>query len=664
MSKISIEASVPGAAEAKTHIDAIASAIDKIAEANDRVDAALQSKDLQKRIAEEAAATEKAMADMADMETRVKEETLATNVALGEFPKTLKEMETGINQLKVALTQMDVSSPAFKQLAGEIQRAEGELKRMQTAHVEVTKSSAGSGRAILELSRGLEDLQYGVSGVLNNIPGLLQALGQGAGLAGIISILSVGIFQLVKHLDLGGPALDALGEAAGRAAVKAGESAMAADKHREAMDLAKESANQITEAIAKEDQALQDELAALKNSADATANLDKQKKELLQSERDLALARNAASGDDEITKLKRKHEINNDYSAAAINLEAEVLSHTKARSEAEARLHEEARAQELKRAAEAAAAKQKLEENATRKAAAEGTAGKGKNQLGGLLEALGSLSEQDGGAFFSKQMLGGIEEKGDSLTQAKILLANLERFSQDLKAGKFAGTQGSKIDYEEGTGQGFARNKARIESIIQQIESGAAEAKASEAAKPQLEANSKAYGEPDSYQKKAESEAKAAAAARNKAAEASARLLHDSKINQMKAETETLKQAEEVTKAQKDAEKRKADELRKTETEKQRKAQATTREDYAVGESALKVAGGLPNTETVNRMKQAALRLEAGDHTALTEVLNLSRQIVSRIEAGVTVNAKTAAEVANLKRRLANLRTDDNTGGN
>ncbi len=61
------------------------------------------------------------------------------------------------------------------------------------------KGSRNMGGAALEASRALEDLQYGIGGVLNNLPGLVAQLGGGAGLAGAISLLAIGATQVAKH---------------------------------------------------------------------------------------------------------------------------------------------------------------------------------------------------------------------------------------------------------------------------------------------------------------------------------------------------------------------------------------------------------------------------------------------------------------------------------
>jgi hypothetical protein len=59
--------------------------------------------------------------------------------------------------------------------------------------VEARGKMKNFGYAVLEFSRGIEDMQYGLVNAQNNIPGLIQRLGGGAGLAGAISLVVVGI---------------------------------------------------------------------------------------------------------------------------------------------------------------------------------------------------------------------------------------------------------------------------------------------------------------------------------------------------------------------------------------------------------------------------------------------------------------------------------------
>lgn len=65
------------------------------------------------------------------------------------------------------------------------------------------------GGAALEFARAFEDAQYGIGGVVNNIPGLIAALGGGAGLAGVLSVTAVMAAQLVKNLSKIGDTFDA-----------------------------------------------------------------------------------------------------------------------------------------------------------------------------------------------------------------------------------------------------------------------------------------------------------------------------------------------------------------------------------------------------------------------------------------------------------------------
>lgn len=61
----------------------------------------------------------------------------------------------------------------------------------------VQTSSRNSAQALYLFSQGLEDASYGLRGVLNNIPGLVIAMGGTAGLAGAISIGAVALSQII-----------------------------------------------------------------------------------------------------------------------------------------------------------------------------------------------------------------------------------------------------------------------------------------------------------------------------------------------------------------------------------------------------------------------------------------------------------------------------------
>ena len=85
-----------------------------------------------------------------------------------------------------------------------------QLERVEAHTARAAGGTRNMGQAALEASRGLEDLQYGIGGVVNNIPSLVMAFGGGAGLTAAISLGAVAINQLVKH---SGDLINQFGEA-------------------------------------------------------------------------------------------------------------------------------------------------------------------------------------------------------------------------------------------------------------------------------------------------------------------------------------------------------------------------------------------------------------------------------------------------------------------
>lgn len=121
--------------------------------------------------------------------------------AVVQTTRSLNSMEVELKQLLTQLRQMDVSSAAFGQVRDRAAALHGEIQALGRAQEVVGKSSSNAGRGVLELSRAFEDAQYGMAGVLNNIPGIITMFGGGAGLAGVISVAAVAASVLSKRLD-------------------------------------------------------------------------------------------------------------------------------------------------------------------------------------------------------------------------------------------------------------------------------------------------------------------------------------------------------------------------------------------------------------------------------------------------------------------------------
>lgn len=73
-----------------------------------------------------------------------------------------------------------------------------------------TKSIKNMGQGALQAAYFFDDLQYGIKGILNNIPGLVIGFGGGAGLAGALSLATLGAAKLYEWLSDGADKTDDL----------------------------------------------------------------------------------------------------------------------------------------------------------------------------------------------------------------------------------------------------------------------------------------------------------------------------------------------------------------------------------------------------------------------------------------------------------------------
>lgn len=107
--------------------------------------------------------------------------------------RNLDKINRELAEAKKRLQQASVGSADFAKRQKQVTA----LTREQQA---VMRRGAGGtrnfGLAALEASRAVEDLQYGVRGVINNIPQMVLMMGGSAGLTAVISLVAVGLSQL------------------------------------------------------------------------------------------------------------------------------------------------------------------------------------------------------------------------------------------------------------------------------------------------------------------------------------------------------------------------------------------------------------------------------------------------------------------------------------
>jgi hypothetical protein len=135
---------------------------------------------------------------MSERTFKINIKSLADTSGLALTQKETEKLASFVQRLDQDYEQLNasMSSGATEQAAGQMGQLTGHSNAASQAVTRAGKSSGNSALAVLELSRALEDAQYGIRGVLNNIPGLITMLGGGAGLAGVISIAAVAITQL------------------------------------------------------------------------------------------------------------------------------------------------------------------------------------------------------------------------------------------------------------------------------------------------------------------------------------------------------------------------------------------------------------------------------------------------------------------------------------
>jgi lipoate-protein ligase B len=119
--------------------------------------------------------------------------------------QSLDHVSNEMGQLVAAFGRGEISVHeydfAVRQLDGSNAKLVHTSTTAEAAIRNGTRSTANYGLAALEASRGIEDMQYGLGGVINNIPTFTMLMGGTGGVAAAISLVSVGSYVLLKHWD-------------------------------------------------------------------------------------------------------------------------------------------------------------------------------------------------------------------------------------------------------------------------------------------------------------------------------------------------------------------------------------------------------------------------------------------------------------------------------
>lgn len=108
-----------------------------------------------------------------------------------------KASRDAYTQLQQEIIKVELAAARAQEKIDQVNSGKGKVAGVAGAAAKGTKDF---GQSILEVSRGVEDLQYGIRGFLNNIPGIVTALGMGSGVAGVLSLVAVGLTTIVPKL--------------------------------------------------------------------------------------------------------------------------------------------------------------------------------------------------------------------------------------------------------------------------------------------------------------------------------------------------------------------------------------------------------------------------------------------------------------------------------
>jgi hypothetical protein len=125
-------------------------------------------------------------------------------------------MSTGQTTVGSLAVELGLSDEQFRQALAHAQvMAEKAAAQMQQKVNQATQQTAastsngawrnaGTSQGLLQVSRAIDDVQYGIRGVLNNVEPIVSAFGGTAGMAGAISIAGVAIYALIPAFQSAG----------------------------------------------------------------------------------------------------------------------------------------------------------------------------------------------------------------------------------------------------------------------------------------------------------------------------------------------------------------------------------------------------------------------------------------------------------------------------
>lgn len=143
-----------------------------------------------------------------DKKVEIRIETTSDQKGIKAAEKSINDLKKEASALQKDLNNASIGGQEFQRLSEEIGTVNKQISDAEAKHRDYVKSSGGmqsatknNGQALLTLGRIVQDGQYGIGGMVNNIEGLTMSLGMGAGLAGVLTLVGVGLQLFTKKLQ-------------------------------------------------------------------------------------------------------------------------------------------------------------------------------------------------------------------------------------------------------------------------------------------------------------------------------------------------------------------------------------------------------------------------------------------------------------------------------
>jgi len=130
-----------------------------------------------------------------------------------------KNLTVGID-IKANSAEAKAAAAAIDGVAAASKRATVTSNSMKEAEKQLAQQNTQTSMGIMAMSNAFQDAQYGMQGMINNIPGIVSGMGLGMGVAGVMQVVAVGLKIVNDNFDVFGTKAKEASEAANKEAAE------------------------------------------------------------------------------------------------------------------------------------------------------------------------------------------------------------------------------------------------------------------------------------------------------------------------------------------------------------------------------------------------------------------------------------------------------------